>query len=240
MKGQAKKQNADHSVDKGPVTHYVVGKGISERPMVSLDFTRPGLTVEDLERVLPKGTYTFEGRIAFAEKWAKKTIEADGPPTDRSEERVTDRWYAAEILSELHLVRTLIERGETAHAAHRALDLGMLLRELHDVMLYNTATICGDKILRAVRGPRSPRRHPVLMNFLKTCRYRNKKLTAGELFEQLKKYDDEAPLKVHGGEIVCLRGKLKIYSGPHGDRTFSRKKFYEYFRACKNPPTRAQ
>ncbi|OGQ00360.1 MAG: hypothetical protein A2Z40_05740 [Deltaproteobacteria bacterium RBG_19FT_COMBO_60_16] len=137
MKRRMKKRAAGPTIENGPVTRRVVGKGISHREWVSVDLQHPNCTAADIKAVLPKGNYTFEGRVAFAEKWAKETIEAAGRPTDRAEERVTDRWYAAEILTELRLVRSLIERGETAHAAHRALDLGMLLRELYDVILHN-------------------------------------------------------------------------------------------------------
>jgi hypothetical protein len=86
MKKQPKKTTAP-----GPITHYTIGKGISEIPMISIDFTRPDLTVEDLDRVLPKGTYTFERRIAFAEKWATKILQDACLPADPKAEVIYEK-----------------------------------------------------------------------------------------------------------------------------------------------------
>ena len=96
----------------------------------------------------------------------------------------------------------------------------------------------GISALEAVRKPRRSRLHPVLVGYIKTRQRRNKSLTASELYDDLQRYDaDENPAKAPGGEIGFLRGTLKIYSLKYGDKSFTKKKFCEYFRACKNPPT---
>jgi len=99
----------------------------------------------------------------------------------------------------------------------------------------------GISALEAVRKPRRSRLHPVLVSYIKTRQRRNKSLTASGLYDDLKRYDaDENPVAAPGGEIGFLRGILKIYSKEYGDKSFSKKKFCEYFRACKNPPARTK
>ncbi len=213
-----------------PITHYTIGGGISKMPMVSVDFTRPGLTVEDLDRILPKGTYTFEGRVAFAEKWAKTTIETDGLPTDPCENRVTDRWYAAGILGELRLVRTLIKRGETAHAAHRALDLGMLLRELFDVMLHNK------KVLKwegwqgsGSDGGKADKKIRPLMEWLRRTvkQYPDKPCTF--YWNSLPEHDDGDTVEEINGATMIREGNVLVVKDADGRKRFLAKPSFKRY-----------
>ena len=273
MKQREKKPGARPGSDHGPVTHYVIGKGISKMPMVSVDFTRPDLTVEDLDRVLPKGTYTFEGRVAFAEKWAIRVLGDAGLPTDpggyfgipdglslpldRPAERIPGRtgagdllsfveakgkkiredteWYAARILGELHLVRTLIERGETAHAAHRALDLGILLQELHDVMLHNRKVLKweGWQDSGSVGGSKEKKIAPVqewACETVKTYPDKPEPFYWGSLPSYA---EGDSPELINGVEMI-RDGKTLIVIYPDGrSRTLARRSFPRYINFAK-------
>jgi hypothetical protein len=80
-----------------------------------------------------------------------------------------------------------------------------------------------------------------MLGYIKKRQRGNKSLTAAVLYDDLKRYDaDVNPVEVPGGEIGFLRGTLKVYSLKYGDKTLTKKKFCEYFRACKNPPTRTK
>jgi hypothetical protein len=236
----------------GPVTHYTIGEGISRIGMVKVNPHHPDCTAADVKAVLPKGTYTFEGRIAFAEKWATKILQDAGLPADpkaaviyerdgvkwrgtalsslEAEARVSERWYAAEILSELHLVRTLIERGETADTAHRSLDLGMLLRELFDVMLHNR------KVLKwegwqgsGSAGGSSDKKIRPLVEWLRHTvkQYPDKPYT--NYWNSLPDHDEgDSPLRKNGAEMLRKGGVLLVNYNDGRSRSLDRSSFRRY------------
>jgi len=237
-----------------PITHYTIGQGISRTPMVEVDPQHPDCTAEAVKAVLPKGTYTFEGRVAFAENWATKILTDAGLPADpkaaviyemngvkwrgtalsslNAEARVSERWYAAEIMSELHLVRTLIERGDAAHAAHRALDLGMLLRELFDVMLHN------QKVLKwedwqgsgSQGGSADKKIRPLVKWLIQTVKqYPDKPYTF--LWNSLPEHDDEednTPERINGAEMIREGGVLVVKYDDGRKRLLAKSSFKRY------------
>lgn len=162
-------------------------------------------------------------------------------------ERISGPWYAAAILDLLAEIRRLHgyarDEGDKRllyDAVLSAFQAGGLYKEAAMKFEWEEAALVGDRCLRAARGPRAPRMYVPLASYLKERTRKNGGLTAAKLWDELRKYDDDAPLKIKGGELVFIRGGIKIFSAPHGDRTFSLKKFREYFRACKNTPSRAK
>jgi hypothetical protein len=252
MKKRGEKPAVSTSPDHGPVTHYTIGKGISRMGMVEVNPQHPDYTAADLIAVLPKGTYTFEGRIAFAEKWATKILQDAGLPADpkaaviyemdgvkwrgtalsslKAEARVSERWYAAEIMSELHLVRTLIERGETSDAAHRALDLGMLLRELFDVMLHNK------KVLKwedwqgsgSEGGSADKKIRPVVDWLTKTVKqYPEEPYTV--FWNSIPDHDEgDRPERINGAKIIREGGVLVVKYDDGRKRFLAKSSFKRY------------
>jgi len=162
-------------------------------------------------------------------------------------ERISGPWYAATILDLFAEIRRL--HGYARDEGDKRLFYDAVLSAFRAGGLYKEAAMkfeweepaqIGGKCLQAARGPRAPRMYVPLTSYMKERIRKSKGLTAAELWNELRKYDDDSPLKLKGGELVFIRGSIKIFSAPHGDRIFSLKKFREYFRACKNPPTRAK
>jgi hypothetical protein len=236
-----------------------IGSGITKRTRTR--FSGP-LNIEGVELLKDTLSRASVSPLVVLEDTLRDVLREAGLPDDPTEggkhphrSHVTPElsdsayhsgaWYAAAVLDELAFVRWLYEvaadRDKKAvyDAAVAGFRAGNLHREGRMKFQWEEAALFGDKALRRLRGPRSSRRHPVLMDYLKGRLRRNRNLTAVELWNELKQYDDAAPLKVKGGEIVFEDGILKIYS-PHGNRSFTRKKFREYFSACKNPPTPAE
>lgn len=252
MKKREKKPAVSTSPDHVPVTHYDIGKGISRMGMVKVDCQHPDLTAADVIAVLPKGNYTFEGRVAFAEKWATKILTDAGLPADpkaeviyerdgmkwrgtalsslEAEARDSERWYAAEIMSELHLVRTLIERGDTAHAAHRALDLGMLLRELFDVMLHNRKVLKweGWQGSGSIGGSSEKTIRPLMEWLLHNVKqYPDKPYTF--YWNSLPDHDEgDTPEQINGAEMIREGGVLEVTYDDGRSRSLNLPSFRRY------------
>jgi hypothetical protein len=72
---------------------------------------------------------------------------------------------------------------------------------------------------------------------------KNKDLDAATLWETLRRHSEDYPLEIRGGEAwydedmdrICISSLSK-----GGDKNITRKKFNEYFAACKKPPSRAE
>jgi hypothetical protein len=111
-------------------------------------------------------------------------------------------------MSELHPVRALIERGETAQAAHRALDLGMLLRELFDVMVHNRKVLAWEKWSES--GGKGPRRkpNPIILRYIKSRIRANRNLTEGDIWKELEQYDPIIQYENGSCRLFVDRGKL--------------------------------
>ncbi len=235
--GKTRKQKSAQASAKpipGPplpptISRVTVGAGISRRSMLSVDLTHPEVTAEDLERVIPSGNYTFEGRVAGAEKWAQETIKAQGPPTDGAEERVSPRWYADEILYELRLVRLLIDRGEAAQAAHRALELGMLVQEWHDVILHNPKILKWERWEGSggIGGSRAKKIRPIVL-WLRDLIKRYPDGSQIAYWNTLPSSDEhEDPIQVAGARLIRKGDRLWVIYDKGcrrsiGDRAFER------------------
>jgi len=109
------------------------------------------------------------------------------------------------------------------------------------VQVYEKAVRVGLSSLIATRQPRPSKRHPFLMRYLQTRVRKNSRLTAAVVLNELKGHDEDTPLALRGGEIWCEGETIRVSSAKHGgDETFTFKKIREYFRACKNPPSRTK
>jgi hypothetical protein len=124
----------------------------------------------------------------------------------------------------------LIERGDTAHAAHRSLDLGMLLRELFDVMLHNR------KVLKwedwqgsgSVGGSADKKILPVVEWLRQTVKqYQDKPYTF--YWNSIPDHDEgERPERINGAEMIREGGVL-VVKGADGRKRFLAKSSFKRY-----------